>query len=59
MQVGDTVRINSKYYRTTKGIIIKQSLVSRYTIEWIVQPFDRAKPIICSQFDLEIINESR
>ena len=58
MKVGDLVKIKTKHYGTKMGVVTKRH-PSPFVVEWVVQPVNHSRPVICSHRDLEVISESR
>ena len=54
MQVGDLVKVKTKFYGTKLGVIIKDDMDG-----WFIQPVDHPRMIIVNSKDVEVINESR
>ena len=58
---GDIVVVQTKHYGTKTGVIIKRwfsPLGIDRGEEWLVQPFDHKRKIICEPCDLTVVQRS-
>jgi len=54
VKVGDLVKVDTKYYGTKIGLIVKHGMDG-----YLIQPSDNPRMIIAREEDCEVISESR
>jgi len=58
MQVGDLVKVKTKHYGTMVAVVVGEHF-SNLGRDFIVQPSNHPRQVVCSPCDLEVINASR
>ena len=58
MKVGDLVKVKTRR-KGTKLAIIVDNHFSSIGVEWVVQPVDCSRQVVCAGVDLEVISETK
>ena len=54
MKVGDLVKVKTKHYGTMVAVVVGEHF-SNLGRDWIVQPNNHPRQVVCSLCDLEVI----
>ena len=55
MKIGDLVKVRTKHYGTMTAIVVREHF-SNLGRQWIVQPSNHPRQVVCSLCDLEVIS---
>ena len=54
MKIGDLVKVKTKHYGTMIAIVVSEHF-SNSGRDWIVQPNNHPRQVVCSACDLEVL----
>ena len=54
MKIGDLVKVKTKHYGTMIAVVVGEHF-SNLGRDWIVQPNNHPRQVVCSPYDLEVI----